>query len=75
MLVGDGPVKAALQQQANEQGLDNVEFRDPVPKPKLMELLQTADAGLMVLKESLLFSFGVSPNKLFDYLAASTPVI
>ena len=29
----------------------------------------------MVLRDAPLFSFGVSPNKLFDYLAAALPVI
>ena len=75
VLIGDGPVKARLQEQARQRGLDNVEFRDPVPKPQLMELLQSADGGLMVLRDSPLFAFGVSPNKLFDYLAACIPVV
>jgi glycosyltransferase involved in cell wall biosynthesis len=34
-----------------------------------------ADAGLMVLRDSPLFAEAVSPNKLFDYLAASLPVV
>jgi glycosyltransferase involved in cell wall biosynthesis len=75
LLIGDGPVKTALREEAARRGLNNVEFHDPVSKPRLMELLQSADAGLMVLRDSPLFSFGVSPNKLFDYLAASVPVI
>jgi glycosyltransferase involved in cell wall biosynthesis len=75
LLIGDGPVKAALLDEATKRGLDNVEFRGAVSKPELMEILQAADAGFMVLRDSPLFSFGVSPNKLFDYLAVSKPVI
>jgi glycosyltransferase involved in cell wall biosynthesis len=38
-------------------------------------VLAEADAGLMVLRDAELFSFGVSPNKLFDYLGAGLPVV
>jgi glycosyltransferase involved in cell wall biosynthesis len=75
LLVGDGPSKPALMQSAADRGLANVEFRPPVRKTEVAHLLGTADAGLMVLRPSPLFAFGVSPNKLFDYLAASLPVV
>lgn len=74
-LVGDGPAKAALIQQAEADGLSNVEFRDPVPKARIPQLLASCDAGLMVLKDVPLFAFGVSPNKLFDYWGAGLPVV
>jgi glycosyltransferase involved in cell wall biosynthesis len=75
VLVGDGPSKPALRQDAARRGLAHVEFHDAVSKYELPALLNASDAGLMVLRESPLFSFGVSPNKLFDYLAAGLPVI
>jgi glycosyltransferase involved in cell wall biosynthesis len=75
LLVGDGPIKHELMRDARRRALTNVEFRGAVPKSALVELLHTADAGLMVLRDSPLFSFGVSPNKLFDYLAAGLPVV
>jgi glycosyltransferase involved in cell wall biosynthesis len=75
LLVGDGPAKASLVASARERGLDNVEFRDPVSKHEVPSLLGRASAGLMVLRDAPLFSFGVSPNKLFDYLGARLPVV
>jgi glycosyltransferase involved in cell wall biosynthesis len=75
LLVGDGPMKPKLQEDVLGRGLGNVEFRSPVSKSRMPDLLLEADAGLMVLKETQLFSFGVSPNKLFDYLAAGLPVV
>src|SRR3712207_8450910 len=39
------------------RGLGNVEFRDPVPKRAMAELLAEADAGLMVLRDAPLFAF------------------
>ena len=75
LLIGDGPAKADLVRRARDQELSNVEFRDPVPKTSLSRLFQEMDAGLMVLRQSPLFAFGVSPNKLFDYFAAGLPVV
>lgn len=75
VLVGDGPAKAMLLRESERRQLENVEFRAPVSKPELATMLTEADAGLMVLRDAPLFSFGVSPNKLFDYLAAGLPVI
>jgi glycosyltransferase involved in cell wall biosynthesis len=75
LLVGDGPAKGALMQQARAAGVSNVEFLDAVPKRRIPQLLASCDAGLMVLKELPLFAFGVSPNKVFDYWGASLPVI
>lgn len=75
LLVGDGPAKASLEMEAERRGLKNVEFKAPVRKADMPAVLGTAHAGLMVLRESPLFAYGVSPNKLFDYLAAGLPVI
>ncbi len=75
VLVGDGPAKAELRERARSAGATNVEFRDPVPKNMVPELLASADVGLMVLADVELFRTGVSPNKLFDYLALDLPVL
>lgn len=75
LLVGDGPAKRQLMDDARRRGLDNVEFRDAVAKAVLVRILGSADAGLMVLRDAPLFAFGVSPNKLFDYFGAGLPVV
>lgn len=74
-LVGDGPAKAELQRSAERMNLENVTFMDPVAKSRIPAIFSEADAGLMVLRETPLFAFGVSPNKLFDYMAAALPVV
>jgi glycosyltransferase involved in cell wall biosynthesis len=75
LLVGDGPAKVDLQRDAERRGLSNVAFRDPVPKQVIPEILKRCAGGLMVLKDVELFRYGVSPNKLFDYLVCDLPVI
>lgn len=75
LLVGGGPIKADLAADARRRGLDNVTFHDPVPKQVMPAILRRCQGGLMVLRDVELFRYGVSPNKLFDYLAADLPVI
>lgn len=75
MLYGDGPEKKHLMELAKQYQLTNVSFCAPVPKAEIWSKLLDADAFLMVLKDSPLFKWGVSPNKLFDYMATARPVI
>lgn len=75
VLVGDGVEKARLQARAEQEALDNVRFLEPVPKSEMPALLAAADAGLHVLADVALFRYGVSPNKLYDYLAAGLPTV
>ena len=75
LLVGDGVAKAELQADAERRGLDNVEFRGLISKERIPELFAAADIGLHCLADVPLFHHGVSPNKLYDYMAAGLPVI
>ncbi|MFN2399741.1 MAG: glycosyltransferase family 4 protein [Gemmatimonadaceae bacterium] len=75
LFVGDGPSKVTLLESAQGMGLTNVRFGNSVAKRDIPELLARCDAGIMVLKDVALFSFGVSPNKLFDYWSAGLPVV
>lgn len=75
VLVGSGVAKADLQRQAGERGLSNVRFMDPVPKTEIADVLAASDLGLHVLADVELFRTAVSPNKLFDYMAAGLPVL
>ena len=73
-LIGDGAERPALQDEAANTGLDRVHFLPPMPKEKLAGWLGAATAMLLVLKPVPVFDT-VSPNKLFDALAAGIPVI
>lgn len=75
LLVGDGPIKHRLETDVERRGLTNVVFHDPIPKESIPSLLRRCAGGLMILEDVDLFSYAVSPNKLFDYLASDLPVI
>jgi glycosyltransferase involved in cell wall biosynthesis len=74
-LVGQGPERETLQRRAAELGLDNVDFLPSVPKASVPSLLDRADALFLSFAPQPLFRFGVSPNKLMDYMLAAKPVI
>lgn len=74
LLIGDGPAKPGLVAEVARRRLTNIEFRSAVGKRELSGVFADADAGLMVLRDTPLFRWGISPNKLFDYLAAALPV-
>ncbi|WP_406076529.1 glycosyltransferase family 4 protein [Micromonospora sp. NBC_00858] len=73
VLVGSGVEKPRLQAAA--LGIRNVRFLDPVPKTEIPDLLHAADVGVHVLADVELFRAGVSPNKVFDYMAAGLPIV
>lgn len=75
ILVGDGSVNMELAAGTRARGVSDIEFRDPVPKSRMVEVFAAAGARLMVLKNAPLFAVGVSPNKLFDYFGASLQAV
>jgi glycosyltransferase involved in cell wall biosynthesis len=75
MLVGQGAEKERLRQLAVEIAPDNVQFLPPVPKASIPALLAAMDALVISWQSTPLYRFGVSPNKLMDYMMAGRPVI
>lgn len=76
LLIGPGPERERLIQKAKEKKLDDVvTFLPPVGRGQIPELLSQMDALYIGLQRQPLFRFGVSPNKLMDYMMAGKPVI
>jgi glycosyltransferase involved in cell wall biosynthesis len=73
---GDGPNKSALIERAQRAGLDEmVRFEAPVPKQRVSTVITEADAFILPLHHGGLYRWGMSPNKLFDYMAAARPIV
>lgn len=75
VLVGDGPEKPKLIELASELELRNVEFRDSVQKSEVPKALRDADMFIFNVEKTDVFKYGISSNKLFDYMAASKPLL
>ncbi|MBZ8117578.1 glycosyltransferase family 4 protein [Roseovarius sp. LXJ103] len=75
LLVGEGRMRGALEALCRGLGVTNVQFLGSIPKPQVHAVLRACDACYIGLTSDPLFRFGVSPNKLFDYMASGTPVL
>lgn len=75
VFVGDGKMKPHLLDRKREEKIGNCIFLEPVSKFELNRLMNRADIGLMVLKNVPAFYYGTSPNKFFDYISASLPIV
>ncbi len=72
-LVGSGPHDAALRKQASP--MPNVTILPPVKKEQVPALLAEADVLYVGLRDLPLYRFGMSMNKVFDYMAGGKPVV
>jgi len=75
LFVGDGPDRLRLIQRAAELGLQNVTFADCVDKELVLALLSRCNAGVIAWTRSPLYEYGISPNKVFDYMFAGLPIV
>ncbi len=74
-IVGGGTELDNLKQKAKHEKLSNLYFIDPIVKQKMPSLLDKFDILYIGLKNESLFRFGISPNKMFDYMMAAKPII
>jgi glycosyltransferase involved in cell wall biosynthesis len=74
-LLGNGPEKSRLIKLVESLGIKNVFFYKSVSKDQVPNFLCKMDALFIGWHKSNLYRFGISPNKIFDYLLSSRPII
>lgn len=76
LIFGDQGEREELEKYVNEKGIKNVIFKGRVNKNQVPFILHNSDLQVLSLAHlPELFKYGLSPNKLFEYLAAGKPVI
>lgn len=75
VLVGQGPEKDALMALKMKLGLENVHFLPAIDKSAIPSFLKQTDSLFIGWQKQPLYRFGISPNKLMDYMMAGKPVI
>lgn len=75
VLVGTGQEKENLIKYVNDKHLVNIYFLPPVNKLAIPSLLKEMDVLYIGLQKQSLFRYGISPNKMFDYMMAEKPIV
>jgi glycosyltransferase involved in cell wall biosynthesis len=75
VLVGDGHERERLCRRAREEQLHNVAMFEPIPKGQVPDFLSRVQAAYLGAPREAIYRFGVSPNKLIDYMMAGVPVL
>jgi len=68
LLAGDGICKFELENRVEKLGLNNVIFLGKLPKTEVSFVLECCDALFINAKPKDIYKFGISPNKIFDYM-------
>ena len=75
-IMGDGGERTSLEQRVKDEGLDNVVFTGRIAKNFIPSALSQMMMMMMYSSsQNNLSKYGMSQNKLFDYLAAGKPII
>jgi glycosyltransferase involved in cell wall biosynthesis len=75
LLVGTGPERERLLKRVATEELDNVVMLPSVPKASIPKLLGQMDIAYIGWHPNPLYRFGISPNKLMDYMMAGKPIV
>lgn len=75
-VMGNGPKKQSLIHLAAQLDLeDEVNFPDPIPQTEIPKFVASIDCNVLALQDSPLYTYGMSLNKLFEYMASGKPVL
>lgn len=75
IFLGDGVHKKSLMERKENEQIHNVTLLDSIDKEYIPGFLNQTDIGILPLHDSPVFNWGISPNKMYDYMAAKLPVI
>lgn len=75
VLLGGGSEETKLREYANKKELNNIIFPGSIAREEVHNTLEYFDICYLGLQKSALFQYGVSPTKLYDYMAVAKPIL
>lgn len=75
MIIGYGTEKESLIKYKKENHLQNVYFYEQINKKEIHNTLIEMDALYIGSKKTRLYKYGISANKIFDYMLTGKPII
>lgn len=75
-IIGAGPEEQKLKKKIEDKKLLNIKMWGKVSKDEIPSILKEADILFFNLKNKNIFKkYGISPNKIFEYLASEKPIL
>jgi len=75
LIYGYGNQEAQLRKKVADYGLENIKFKGELDHRYGLNVLSRGDLNIFTFRDSPLWKYGVSPNKLFMYFASGRPVL
>lgn len=75
LIYGDGDKKEELERYCVANNLQNVRFKGRVDKKYIPYICSKANVNFISVKQTGISKYGVSWNKLFDYMNAERPIL
>jgi len=75
VLVGKGSAKERLKRRVRDSKLQNITIIDPIPKREVQSMLALFDVCYIGWKDKELYKYGISANKIFDYMYSAKPIV
>lgn len=75
VLVGDGASRVTLEKKILAENISNVYFLSRINKSQVAMFLSKMNALYIGWHKLSIYRFGICPNKLFDYMLATKPII
>ncbi|MFB1632410.1 MULTISPECIES: glycosyltransferase family 4 protein [unclassified Pseudomonas] len=75
VIVGKGEQAEEIRDRCDLHSYEFVSFYGQVDKSVILEALKCVDAGFFVMHDLPIYRFGISLNKLFDYMAFRLPIV
>jgi glycosyltransferase involved in cell wall biosynthesis len=75
LIFGSGNEAPVVREYCEKNNLHNIRLYEQVDKKYIPSILMRADAGILHSRRARLLQYGISHNKLYEYMAAGLPVI
>lgn len=75
LIYGDGDQKEILEKTAAEKRINNIVFKGRVEKKYIPYILSRGSLNIVTGEDSNLGRYGISWNKLFEYMASGKPIL
>lgn len=75
VIVGKGGEKSRLVKYSQKYRLSNVTFIEAIPKIQVQAMLKYFDLCYIGWHKKDFYKYGISPNKIFDYMFSGKPIL